>query len=162
MQGEDQARTDARIRRVRRQDLPALLELVGGPAAGRMRALHRLTRTLVADVYVLERAAALRGVVAVVYRRSLAHGGLTATIDAVRALPETREGDAQTADERADVRALVACAVARAERRGCVAIDAAPTTPDVRAALDEAGFAPGAVQLVRPLRPAAMPAKEDA
>ncbi len=158
MQRQDQARPRERIRRVRREDLPALLEVVGGPPAGRLRALRRLTRTLAADVYVLDRGERVCGVVAVVYRRSLAHGGLTATIDTVRTLP----GPEAPADMRRDVSALVACAIARAERRGCVAIDGAPTAPELRAALEEAGFVPAATQLVRPLRGAAPPAKDDA
>src|SRR5262249_9315245 len=49
--------------------------------------LRRLLKTLVADLYVLERRDAVVGVVAVTYRRSLAHGGLVATIDLLRVRP---------------------------------------------------------------------------
>jgi hypothetical protein len=158
MQRQEKARSGERIRRVRREDLPALLDLVGGPPPGRLRALRRMTKTLTADVYVLERAAEVRGVVAVVYRRSFAHGGLTATIDAVHTLPEAPDQPRA----RDDTRALLACAVARAERRGCVAIDVAPATAEMQAALEADGFRPVASQLVRPLRPPATVAKGDA
>ena len=136
-----------RIRRARRDDIPALLHAVGGPGAGRVRALRRLTKTLVADVYVLDRAAALHGIVAVVYRRSLAHGGLTATIDALSAWGETGEDQ-----RRRDQAALLACALGRARRRGCVAIDASLPDPDIRTALAAEGFLPAAPQLVLDLR----------
>ena len=136
-----------RIRRARRDDIPALLHAVGGPEAGRVRALRRLTKTLAADLYVLDRAASVDGVVAVLYRRSLAHGGLTATIDALSAW--TAYGDAV---RRRDEAALLACAIGRARRRGCVAIDTALPHPDIRTALAAEGFLPAAAQLVLDLR----------
>ncbi|HEY8515976.1 MAG TPA: hypothetical protein VIS07_10730 [Candidatus Binatia bacterium] len=142
MQPDPQRRPE-RIRRARREDIPALLHVVGGPPERRVRALRRLTKTLAADLYVLDRAAEVRGVVAVIYRRSLAHGGLTATIDAVHAWDEA--GAEQT---RRDTEALVACAIDRARRRGCVAIDAALPAPEVRAALEAQGFTTGPSQLV--------------
>lgn len=136
-----------RIRRVRRDDISALLHAVGGPEAGRVRALRRLTKTLHADVYVLDRDATLHGVVAVVYRRSLAHGGLTATIDALTTWSPAGD-DARRRDERA----LVACALSRARRRGCVAVDSALAQPEIRTALAAEGFLPAATQLVLDLR----------
>jgi len=136
-----------RIRRARREDIAALLHVVGGPEAGRVRALRRLTKTLAADLYVLDRHAALHGVVAVVYRRSLAHGGLTATIDALEAWSEDGQDQRQS-----DAAALLACAISRARRRGCVAIDSALAAEQVRTALDAEGFTPTARQLVLTLR----------
>lgn len=136
-----------RIRRARRDDIPALLHAVGGPEAGRVRALRRLTKTLAADLYVLDRAASVHGVVAVVYRRSLAYGGLTATIDALAAWSASGD-DARRRDEAA----LLACAIGRARRRGCVAIDTALPQPDIRTALAAEGFLPTAAQLVLDLR----------
>lgn len=137
----------ARIRRARREDIAALLHVVGGPEPGRVRALRRLTKTLTADLYVLDRGTTVRGVVAVVYRRSLAHGGLTATIDALEAW------SADGLDERRrDAAALLACAIARARRRGCVAIDGALAAEQVRTALEAEGFTPAARQLVLALR----------
>jgi hypothetical protein len=140
-------RRDERIRRARREDIPALLHLVGGPEAGRVRALRRLTKTLAADLYVLDRSSAVQGAVAVIYRRSLAHGGLTATIDTIAAWPD--DGGARIAGDTA---ALVACAVQRARRRGCVAIDTALPAAGLRDALAAQGFATAAPQLVLDLR----------
>lgn len=137
-----------RIRRARRDDITALLHAVGGPEAGRVRALRRLTKTLDADVYVLDRGATLHGVVAVVYRRSLTHGGLTATIDALAAW-----GAANDAARRRDESALIGCALSRARRRGCVAIDSALAQPEIRTALAAEGFLPAVPQLVLHLRP---------
>jgi hypothetical protein len=136
-----------RIRRARRDDIGALLHAVGGPEVGRVRALRRLTKTLTADLYVLDRAAALQGVVAIVYRRSFAHGGLTATIDALAAWSSSGDDE-----RRRDEAALVACAIGRARRRGCVAIDTALPHPEIRSALAAEGFLPGAMQLVLDLR----------
>src|SRR5689334_21660879 len=95
-----------RIRRARREVIPTLLHLVGGPEAGRVRALRRLTKTLTADLYVLDRASEVRGAVAVIYRRSLAHGGLTATIDTIEAWAD--DGGGASASGAA---ALLACAI---------------------------------------------------
>lgn len=136
-----------RIRRARRDDIPALLHAVGGPEAGRVRALRRLTKTLAADLYVLDRDATVQGVVAVLYRRSFAHGGLTATVDALA----TWSSDGDDARRR-DEAALVACAIGRARRRGCVAIDSALPEPEIRSALATEGFRPGATVLVLDLR----------
>jgi hypothetical protein len=158
MRGDQQERRDERIRRARREDIPALLHLVGGPPAGRVRALRRLTKTLTADVYVLDRASAVQGAVAVIYRRSLAHGGLTATIDTVAAW-------ASASDERRthdDTALLLACAIARARRRGCVAIDSALATAELRDALEAQGFTASATQLVLDLRGDAVAVAEDA
>lgn len=172
MQAERQARTarrarterPERIRRARREDIAALLGVAGGPEPGRVRALSRLTKTLAADVYVLERAAEVRGVVAVAYRRSLARGGLVATIDALQALPPAAGTGSRATDpdatapgepeeqSRRDAEALLELALTRARRRGCVAIDAAPPSPHLRAALEARGFVAAAVQLVHSLR----------
>ncbi|MDG2308880.1 MAG: hypothetical protein P8R42_30220 [Candidatus Binatia bacterium] len=138
--------TATRVRRARREDIPTLIQHAGGPAAGRVRALRRLLKTLTADVYVVDREGALCGVVAVHYRRSLAHGGLLATIDAMVAL---RPGDEAS---REDLGLLVDCAVTRAKRRGCVGIDSGIAAEEVRSALREHGFEAGPEQLGRPLR----------
>jgi len=148
MQPDPQGQTEERIRRARREDIAALLHVVGGPEVGRVRALRRLTKTLTADLYVLDRGSTVHGVVAVVYRRSLAHGGLTATIDAIGAWSEDATGD-QT---QRDTAALLACAISRARRRGCVAIDTALPSAGIRATLEAQGFSPGATQLVLGLR----------
>jgi len=124
-----------------------LLAVAGGPEVGRLRALRRLLKTLVADVYLLERDGAVRGVVAVVYRRSLAQGGLVATIDALELL-----GESSAVDRAGDAKLLAACALSRAERRGCVAVDAAITAPEAVAAIEGAGFAAVAPQRWRSLR----------
>src|SRR5215831_2776478 len=123
----------ARLRRARRADNPALLECVGGPPAGRARALRRLEKTLAADVYVIDDGERLVGVVAVIYRRSLAEGGLVATVDWLAPL-----GDDD--DAPAAIGALVDCALSRARRRGCVAIDATPGDPRVLDAFRARGF----------------------
>lgn len=142
-------RTDPveRIRRARREDIPALLHLVGGPEAGRVRALRRLTKTLTADLYVLDRATELQGVVAIHYRRSLTYGGLTATIDALAAWAAGADED-----RHRDRAALLTCAITRARRRGCVAIDAALSPAEIRTLLAAEGFSPGAAQQVLELR----------
>jgi len=150
MQPDPQKAPVERIRRARREDIPALLHVVGGPEAGRVRALRRLTKTLTADVYVLDRDATVHGVVAVIYRRSLTHGGLAATIDALAAW------SAEDANDRSrDTAALLACAITRARRRGCVAIDSALDSTPIRSALEAEGFTPSASQLVLALRDAA-------
>lgn len=147
MQQDPQSPPVERIRRARREDIPALLHMVGGPEPGRVRALRRLTKTLDADLYVLDRDAAVQGVVAVVYRRSLTHGGLTATIDALAAWTAADAGDRQR-----DAVALLSCAISRARRRGCVAIDTALHADQVHTALEAEGFTSGASQLVLSLR----------
>ena len=53
---------------------------------------------------------------------------------------------------RRDEAALLACAIGRARRRGCVAIDTALPQPDIRTALAAEGFLPAAAQLVLDLR----------
>ncbi|HZR82844.1 MAG TPA: hypothetical protein VFD92_17240 [Candidatus Binatia bacterium] len=138
-----------RLRRARRDDIAALLDHVGGPAAGRLRALRRVLKTLVADVYVLDAGDAVRGVVAVTYRRSLARGGLTATVDLLRAFPA---GDAAAGEDV--LRALVGCALERARRRGCVTIDSPLADVDAVRALEDAGLAPVATQRELSLRSA--------
>jgi hypothetical protein len=148
MSGAENERAGAlRLRRARREDIPALLPVVGGPAHGRLRALRRILKTLVADVYVLDDGGTLRGVVAVLYRRSVAHGGLVATIDLLALLPGCPdEGAAET------VRRLVECALSRARRRGCIAADSGLGEPFVVEALEAAGLQPVATQRVLSLR----------
>jgi hypothetical protein len=84
----------------------------------------------------------------VIYRRSLTHGGLTATIDALAAWTPADDPDGR----RRDTAALVSCAITRARRRGCVAIDSALGATPIRSALEAEGFTPGASQLVLALR----------
>jgi hypothetical protein len=135
----------ARLRRARRADTPTLLECVGGPPAGRARALRRLEKALAADVYVIDEGGRLAGAVAVIYRRSLAEGGLVATVDWLALLGD----DAAAATHIAE---LVDCALSRARRRGCVAIDAAPSDPRVLDAFQARGFLVSRPQIRASLR----------
>lgn len=135
-----------RVRRARREDISVLVEITGGPPAGRIRALRRLLKTLAADVYVVDRRGSLDGVVAIHYRRSLARGGLIATIDAMASL---RHRDDEIHE---DLALLVAYALRRAGLRGCVAIDCTVATPEVRNLLDDNGFEAGPRVLARCLR----------
>ena len=146
MRGESNEKEPMRVRRVRRGDIAALVDCVGGPAAGRVRALRRLQKTLVADVYVIDRAGAIDGVVAIHYRRSLAHGGLVATIDAMMTL---RSGDEA---HREDLALLIDCALTRARRRGCIGIDSTVADAEVRETLRNNGFEVGPELLGRSLR----------
>jgi len=134
-----------RVRRARRQDIAVLAEYVGGPPARRVRALRRLLATLAADVYVVDRGGTVTALLAVHYRRSLAHGGPLATIDAMRTIGSIDETD------REDLALLVECALTRAKRRGCVAIDSSVNGAAVRETLRENGFEPGPERLGRPL-----------
>jgi N-acetylglutamate synthase-like GNAT family acetyltransferase len=139
-----------RLRRARREDIPALLGVVGGPAAGRARALRRILKTLAADVYVLDRDRRIDGVVAVFYRRSLHEGGLVATIDALASFAHGEDGS----DERspgADAESLLEHAIERAKKRGCVAVHVAIDSASLRSALGERGFVTGPPHLVRAL-----------
>ncbi len=138
-------RPRARLRRARREDIPALVAVTGGPSVARPRAIRRILKTLAADVYVLDRERRVDGVVAVFYRRSLRHGGLVATIDAAATL--SGGGDA-------DLATLLDGAIARAERRGCVAIDAAADDERIRNALAARGFREQEAHLLRALDPA--------
>ena len=140
--------TRAKLRRARREDISALIRVVGGPEPARARALRRILKTLVADVYVLERERRIDGVVAVLYRRSVRRGGLVATIDTVESFVEGDLG-------REDTARLVALALERARRRGCVAIDATVDDEEARRALRESGFASGEARLERTIEPSA-------
>ncbi len=146
--GEKRSRTAnaTRVRRARREDIATLVEFVGGPPAGRVRALRRLLKTLTTDIYVIDRDGALSGVIALHYRRSLAHGGLLATIDAMLSL---RSGDDATGE---DLALLADCAHTRALKRGCVGIDSSVSAPDARDTLRKNGFEVGPQQLGRSLR----------
>jgi len=148
MPGAEAEETGApRLRRATRADIPALLDDVGGPPAGRLRCLRRLLKTLVADVYVLERSAGIAGLISVTYRRSLAHGGLVGTIDLLRLHPVADPG---AADETASL--LAACAIDRARRRGCVALESPPVDPATARALERAGLLEVAALRVLSLR----------
>lgn len=141
-----QAARAIRCRRAKRDDITALVDCVGGPTAARVRVLRRLFKTLAADVYVLDREGAVAGVVALHYRRSLALGGLLATIDAMMSLRSGAEAI------REDLSLLMQCALTRAQRRGCVGIDAALADEHVRQLLRDNGFEAGPEQLARALR----------
>ncbi|MEO2169605.1 MAG: hypothetical protein ABGY42_16100 [bacterium] len=122
------------FRRARREDIHALLALTSGPEAGRIRALRRLLKTLVADTYIRRKDGEITGCVGVLYRRSLACGGLVATIDTLSC----------TGGEPAGATELLDFALARARRRGCVGVDFATADPALEAALTSRGFtAPG-------------------
>jgi len=147
MRGESRrAARDVRVRRARREDIGALVDCVGGPPPGRVRALRRLLKTLAADVYVLDRSGSLDGLVAIHYRRSLTHGGMLATIDALMPLGAAED------TRREDLGRLVECALTRARRRGCVAIDSCIASADARTVLSENQFDVGPTQLGRSLR----------
>lgn len=133
------------VRRARREDIHALLALTRGPEVGRIRALRRLLKTLTADVYVRTTTAEISGCVAIVYRRSLQHGGLVATIDT---LHTKLAGDAGLEE----VRALLALVLHRARRRGCVAIDGIATNPILANELQASGFDSMATQWIHDLR----------
>lgn len=135
-----------RCRRAKREDITALVDCVGGPAAARVRVLRRLLKTLAADIYVLDRDGVVAGIVALHYRRSLAHGGLLATIDAMMSL---RSGDEEI---REDLSLLMDCALKRAERRNSVGIDTSLADERLRRLLRENGFETGPEQLARSLR----------
>src|SRR5690242_20478119 len=91
--------TPMRVRRGRRHDF-ADVEAVLGRTGGSERFYRRLTRDLAVDVYVAEDGSgAIVGVVTVAYARSLAAGGLAATLEVARrpaAAPPPRP-DAPTA-----------------------------------------------------------------
>lgn len=133
------------FRRARREDIELLLPLTAAPEPGRVRALRRLLKSLAADVYLHFEGSTATGCVAVVYRRSLAAGGLVATIDMLAALPAAP-------DAAAEHRSLVQYAVYRARRRGCVSIDGALEGPAAKAAQD-AGLRPAGQQWATTLRP---------
>lgn len=128
----------ARLRRARREDISALLRVVGGAEPARARALRRVLKTLAADVYVLDRDQRIDGVVAVFYRRSLRQGGLVATIDSLETFATGANGDGAT-----DRDALLDHALDRARRRGCVAVDAATDVEPLQRALALRGFQTG-------------------
>jgi hypothetical protein len=133
------------LRRARREDIHALIPLTSGPMAGRVRALRRLLKTLVADVYVRVANDDINGCVAILYRRSLQNGGLTATIDTLISTEAGTSGD-QARQELLDL------ALQRARRRGCVAVDCATDDPELAGAIAATGFQPGGSRWVTSLR----------
>ena len=141
------AEASARLRRARREDISALIGIVGGPEPARARALRRVLKTLAADVYVLDREHRIEGVVAVFYRRSLRAGGLVATIDALETFATDPELDGD------DRNALLDHALERARRRGCVAIDAATDGERLQRALASRGFQSATARWMRALPP---------
>jgi hypothetical protein len=120
-----------RVRRGRRRDLPQVQSLLGIAGGDRLeRYFRRIVADLGTDLYVAEdREGAIVGLVSVVYARSLACGGLSATLDGARATPAVLDG-------------LLAFAEERARRRGCVRLTAAPDPGDtaLRAALVARGY----------------------
>lgn len=133
-----------RFRRARREDIHLLLPLTSGPEPGRVRALRRLLKSLAADVYLHFEGETPVGCVAVIYRRSLAAGGLVATIDSLAPL-------AAAPDAETERRTLLEYALHRARRRGCVAIDAA-VDEAAAAAAEASGLRPGPRQWLASLR----------
>src|SRR5262245_35341505 len=101
-----------RVRRGRRHDLPQVQAVLGVEDDGHLtRHYRRVLKDLRSDVYVAETAGGeIVGIVALVYARSLARGGLSAVLDAARA---------RGAPERPVLDGLVAFAEERARRRGC-------------------------------------------
>jgi hypothetical protein len=139
----------ARLRRARRDDIPALLGVVGGPEPARARALRRVLKTLAADVYVIDRDRRIDGVVAVFYRRSVRAGGLVAMIDAL----ETFAGDdgEENGGRAGDLDALLEHAIERARKRGCVAVCAEAAEATLATALGRHSFHPAPPHRVRAL-----------
>ena len=133
------------LRRARREDIHALISLTSGPVAGRVRALRRLLKTLAADVYIQTSDSEIHGCVAILYRRSLRNGGLTATIDTLVSTQTGRPGEETRQD-------LLDLALHRARKRGCVAIDCATDDPALTDAIAATGFQPGGAQWVTSLR----------
>ena len=146
MRREGGKKDEVRLRRARREDIALLQPVVGGPVAGRVRALRRLFKTLVADVYVLDRAGRVDGVISLNYRRSFRAGGLVATIDTLHVFRE--EG----ADRQADTALLLQHGLLRANKRGCVAIEGCEIDPGLAEALHSQGFDSGPALLQRSLR----------
>lgn len=124
-----------RLRRARRDDIGALLAVTGGPEPGRIRALRRILGSLQCDVHLLDGPGDPLGVVAVGYRRSVAEGGLVATVDLLCLL-----GDGGS-DPVSALETLAACAFERARRRGCVAIEI--EFPDLLGAAARGRIVPG-------------------
>jgi hypothetical protein len=127
-----------RVRRGRRRDLPQVQAVLGVPAGDALeRTWRRVLRDLGSDVYVAENPAGeIVGVLSLVYGRSVVRGGLSATLDGVRA----RREPAQPVIE-----GLVAFAEQRARRRGCRRLAAWVDAGDValRAALLARGYRSG-------------------
>jgi hypothetical protein len=127
-----------RVRRGRRRDLPQVQAVLGQRAADRMERLwRRLLADLGSDVYVAEDPAGeIVGVLSVVYARSLVRGGMSATLDGVRARREPADGLLD---------GLVAFAEERARRRGCRRLAAWVDSEDraLRAALLARGYQSG-------------------
>jgi hypothetical protein len=146
MRREGGKNDEALLRRARREDIAILHPAVGGPAAGRVRALRRLLKTLVADVYVLDRTGRIDGVISLNYRRSFAAGGLVATIDVLLAF---REG---ASEKQADIALLLDHGLLRANKRGCVAIEGCGMDTGLTEALRSQGFGTGPALLHRSLR----------
>jgi hypothetical protein len=130
--------TGMRVRRGRRRDLPQLQAVLGAPAGDRLeRVWRRVVRNLGSDVYVAEDPAGeIVGVVSLVYARSLMRGGLSATLDGVRARREPTQPV---------IEGLVAFAEERARRRGCRRLAAWVDAGDaaLRAALLARGYRSG-------------------
>jgi N-acetylglutamate synthase-like GNAT family acetyltransferase len=133
------------FRRARREDIRTLLALTRGPEVGRVRALRRLLKTLAADIYIRRAGGTITGCVGVIYRRSLAHGGLVATIDTLACLT----GEPASVVESIE---LLDFALARARRRGCVGVDFATADPNLEAELKNRGFTAPTRQWVANLR----------
>ncbi len=129
--------TALRVRRGRRHDFADVQAVLGRTGDGRTeRFFRRLTRDLAVDVYVAEDGSgAIVGVVTVAYARSLAAGGLAATLEVVRRAAGGGSDDGLAAG-------LVDFATDRARRRGCRALAARVATadPDLRAVLLARGF----------------------
>ncbi len=135
-----------------------MLGAAQSPPEGQVRALRRLLKTLASDVYVEvsgENPEALSGVVALGYRRSLRHTGLVGTIDTLACLqpppdgvtPEGSLGETQDLLPAPDAAALQAtfltllrCAIWRAQRRGCVLLEAPGLNPAAEPLAHAAGF----------------------
>ena len=104
--------TPLRVRRGRRHDLQQVAAVLGVVGDGRLKRLYgRVLKDLRNDVYVAEEPGGeIVGILALLYARSLAQGGLSAMLDGARA---------RRAPAGPVLDGLVAFAEERARRRGC-------------------------------------------
>ena len=128
---------EIRIRRGRRTDYAALAALgawptVDGSPARSVRLFRRVAADLAYDLYVADDGEGLVGLVAVSYVRALALGGQRATLEQLIVRPDHRGCGLG--------RRLAEFVLARAERRGAVAIEARPEDEIAERFLDHLGF----------------------
>ena len=141
--------TGMRVRRGRRRDLAQVQAVLHAGSSERLdRSWRRLLADLGADIYVAEDPGGeIVGVVSLVYARSLVRGGVSATLDGVRARHESAAPVLE---------GLVAFAEERARRRGCRRLTAwvDADDPALRAALLARGYRSGELLVTELAEPA--------